>query len=424
MSRKVNNLMYAAGPGMVGTIRTGIELTEPVDRQTLEQAARKAAKRFPYFAVKMERRGTEYVLKPNDRPFMISPEGQCVTLGGEESNEHMFAFAYDGNRMYVDTSHFITDGVGKYLFIKTVLYYYLSALHPDETFDTRTIALAGSEVPEAEMEEDPYPSELLPETGVGGNGRPEEVFKLEDQPQGYEHADEWTSFVFSISQKDMMTFASSLDGSPATFIASLMYKAITECHPDNQRPVVCGMQHQFRKALKKPHSHHCHVNVAPIVYPNRLRNKDVGLLNTIARGSLIIRADDENDILTINSHVRNERAIRGMTIEEKREYMRKAILEGIGENTFEVSYTGWVPWSGLDKYITNVIPYFDMTLSGGLSIEIFSVRDVFSVNIMQRNGDRKYVDRFAALLREFGISFREKEGKRFKLCGFRVPSSE
>ena len=71
-----------------------------------------------------------------------------------------------------------------------------------------------------------------------------------------------------------------------------------------------------------------------------------------------------------------------------------------------------------------MIPYFDMTLSGGLSIEIFSVRDVFSVNIMQRNGDRKYVDRFAALLREFGISFREKEGERFKLCGFRVPSSE
>ncbi len=45
MSRKVNNLMYAAGPGMLGTIRTGIELTEPVDRQALEQAVRKASER-------------------------------------------------------------------------------------------------------------------------------------------------------------------------------------------------------------------------------------------------------------------------------------------------------------------------------------------------------------------------------------------
>ena len=421
MSWKVNNLIYAAGPGMLGTIRTGIELTEQVDRQALEQAVRKAAKRFPYFAVKMVRKRSEYVFEPNSRPFVISPEGRCVTLGSEESNGHMFAFAYDGNRLYVDTSHFVTDGVGKYPFIKSVLYYYLSSLHPDELFDTRTIALAGSEVPEAEMQDDPYPPEPLPENPVGGNARPDEVFMLRDQPQGYEHADDWTSFVFRISQKDMMAHASSLDGSPAAFIASLMYKAITQCHPGTRLPVVCGMQHQFRKALKKPYSHQCHVNVAPIIYPDRMRNKDMELLNTIARGSLIIRADDANDILTINRHVRNEQAIRGMTIEEKREYMCKVILDEIGENTFEVSYTGRVPWSGLDKYITNVVPYFDMTFSGGLSIEIFSVRDIFSVNIMQRSGDRKYAEQFAALLKEFGISFEADEEEQFSLCGFSVP---
>lgn len=424
MSRKVNNLMYAAGPGMLGTIRTGIELTEPVDRQALEQAVAKAAEKFPYFAVKMVLKGSEYLFEPNDRPFVISPEGRCVTLGSEESNEHMFAFAYDGNRIYVDTSHYITDGVGKFPFIKTVLYYYLSALHPDEAFDTQTVAPVGSGAPEVPAEDDPYPPELLPENPVGGNGRPEKAFMLPDQPQGYEHADEWTSFVFSISQKDMMAYASSLDGSPATFIASLMYKAITECHPGNRLPVVCGMQHQFRKALKKPYSPLCHVNVAPIVYPDRLRNKDVELLNTIARGSLIIRADDASDILTINRHVLNGKAIRGMTLEEKRAYMRREILDGIGENTFEVSYTGRVPWSGLDKYIRNVMPYFDMTLSGGLSIEIFSVRDVFSVNIMQRNNDRQYVDRFAALLKEFGIPYEEYEPERFGVCGFQVPENE
>jgi len=421
LSQKVNNLMYAAGPGMLGTIRTRIDLTEPVDWQMLDQAVQMAAERFPYFAVKLARKGSEYVFELNDRPFVVSPEGRCVTLGSEENNGHMFAFAYDGNRIFVDTSHFITDGVGKFPFIKTVLYYYLSAMHPDEAFDTQMIALACSKVPDAEAEDDPYPQEPLPETPLCGNTRPEEVFMLRDQPQGYEHADEWTSFVFQISQKDMMAYASSLDGSPATFIASLMYKAITKCHPDNRLPVVCGMQHQFRKALKNPCSHLCHVNVAPIVYPDRLRNKDVELLNTIARGSLIIRADDPNDILTINRHVRNEQAIRSMTLEEKREYMRREILDGIGENTFEVSYTGRVPWSGLDKYITNVVPYFDMTLSGGLSIEIFSVRDVFSVNIMQRNGDRKYVERFAALLKEFYISFEESEGEPFGICGFGVP---
>ena len=421
MSRKVSNLMYAAGPEMLGTIRTGIEMTEPVDRQALEQAVRKAAEQFPYFAVKMVRKGSEYLFEPNSRPFVVSPEGRCVTLGSEESNGHLFAFAFDGNRIYVDTSHYITDGMGKYPFIQAVLYDYLSALHPEETFDVQPAAPAGCGAPEAGAEEDPYPQEPLPETPVVGVARPDEVFTLRDQPQGYAHADEWTSFVFSIKQKDMMAHASSLDGSPATFIATLMYKAITECHPENRLPVVCGMQHQFRKALKKPYSHLCHVNVAAIVYPDRLRDRDVELLNTIARGSLLIRADDASDVVTINRHVQNEKAMQRMTLEEKREFMRREILDGIGENTFEVSYTGRVPWGGLDKYILNVMPYFDMTLSGGLSIEIFSVRDVFSVNIMQRNGDRKYAERFAALLKEFGISFEQKEPERFSVCGFQVP---
>jgi hypothetical protein len=62
-----------------------------------------------------------------------------------------------------------------------------------------------------------------------------------------------------------------------------------------------------------------------------------------------------------------------------------------------------------------------MTLSGGLSIEIFSVRDIFSVNIMQRNGNRQYVERFAALLKVFGISFEEDEAERFGICGFSIP---
>jgi hypothetical protein len=219
-----------------------------------------------------------------------------------------------------------------------------------------------------------------------------------------------------------MSFASSLDGSPATFIASLMYRTIADCHPENRLPMVCGMQHQFRKALGKPVSHMCHVNVVPIIYPNKLKNWDIERLNTIARGQLIIGASVENDILTVNEHIRNEKLIRDMPLSKKHDHMRKALLKGIGKNTFEVSYTGRVPWSGLDKYITNVVPYLDLTVSGGLSIEIFSVGDVFSINIMQRNGNRQYTDRFAALLEETGVEYTAEEPEHFQLSGFQLPN--
>lgn len=420
-NHRVNNLLYAAGPDLINAIRLEITLTEPVEVPALKTALEEAAIRFPYYAVKLVRQAEEYRMAPNPLPFVVSPEGRTVTLGSRESNDHLFAFAFDGCRLYVDTVHFITDGNGMFPFLKTILYYYLSILHPEDSFDTAEIALAGSAVPEAEAEDYPYPDEPLAAEPLGTLSRPEAPFMLPGQPQGYAHIREWTSFRYQIGQKDLMAFVSGVDGSPATFIASLMYLAIAQLHPENRLPIVCGMQHQFRRALGRPSSHLCHVNIIPMVYPVSLRGKDIERLNTIARGMLILRADDANDVLTINEHVRNEKRIQEMTLSQKHDHMRSVILDGIGQNTFEASYTGRVAWSGLDKYILNVVPYLDMTLSGGISIEIFSVNDIFSINIMQRSGNAAYADRFAGLLRENGVAYVSDPPSPFSLCGFQLP---
>ena len=421
MSYRVNNLLYAAGPDLVNAIRLEITLTEPVDVPALREALGKAALRFPYYAVKLVQCASEYRMEANELPFVLSPEGRTVTLGTRESNYHLFAFAWDGCRLYIDTVHFITDGNGLFPFLKTILYYYLHLLHPEYPFDTEEICLAGTSVPHGEGDDDPYPEEPLPEQPLGSLSRPEEVFRLPGQPQGYENAEGWTSFRYRIRQRDMMSFVSSVDGSPATFIASMAVQAITAQHPENRLPLVCGMQHQFRKALGRPLSHLCHVNIVPIVYPERLWKKDIQQLNTMARGTLILRADDANDILTVNAHIRNEKRIREMTLPQKREYMYRVILDGIGRNTFEVSYTGRVSWSGLDRYILDVAPYLDLTLSGGISIEIFSVNELFGINLMQRSCDPVYAARFAALLTENGIPYVSDPPAHFSLCGFRLP---
>ena len=197
-------------------------------------------------------------------------------------------------------------------------------------------------------------------------------------PNGYDTMSFWRAYRFRIKNRDMMSFLSGVDGSPATFITTLMYKAITAVHPDETLPVVCGMQHQFRGAVGRRHSHLCHVNIVPMVYPDMLRDEPIDMLNTIGRGILITQADDLNDVLTVNAHILNEKAIKYMTIPEKHDYMRRVVVDGIGKNTFEVSYTGYVRWCGLEKYMADIIPLLDMSLSGGISIEIFSLEETFS----------------------------------------------
>jgi len=141
----------------------------------------------------------------------------------------------------------------------------------------------------------------------------------------------------------------------------------------------------------------------------------------MARGTIIVRADDENDRLSVNTHILNEKKISEMSLAEKHDYMKNELLNGIGKNTFEVSYTGRVPFSGLDKYILNFEPIIDMSLSGGISIEIFSLGDCFCINVMQRNVIDKYFCCFVELFTEYNIKCETLPPVHFEINDFVLP---
>jgi hypothetical protein len=311
------------------------------------------------------------------------------------------------------------DGTGNMLSILMLLYEYLHIVHPDEEFDLSKIPQPGDKIHPEELTKEPYPTEPIPSNPLGGRDRPEKVFKLDDMPQGYDNMKDWTSFRIKIPQKEMMVYASSVDGSPATFISSLIYMAISDLHPENQLPIVCGMQHQFRPALGNMRSHSSHVCIVPIVYPDHYKNREIDSINTLGRGALIINADIEQDKLIVNEHIRNADRIKGLTFSQKHELMQEIVLSGIGENTFGVSYVGKISFCGMDRYIQSFTPYLDMTLSGGISTEIIALGDYFVVSIMQRNSDDKYVKRIRELLAEKGIHCLVEEPEHFEICSFK-----
>ncbi|MBR3166295.1 MAG: hypothetical protein IKF16_09030 [Lachnospiraceae bacterium] len=421
MSQRPNNLFYAAGEDLRNTIRVEIRLTEPVEPAALTQAAALAASRFPYFAVTLVRDGEQFILEQNDAPFVITHGIRPVRLNSAQSGRHLISFAWEGDLLFIDTTHFIMDGQSMFPFLQTLLYCYLKILHPEAAFDESRIALPGSRIPAEEFDDDPYPDRPVPTEPLPVRKRPGEILKPAGQLQGYDNMKHWTSFIFRVQQKELMNYVSGVDGSPASFAASIMCRAIQELYPENTLPIVCGMQHQFRGALGKPRSHLCHVNIVPIVYPDSLRAAPIDRLNTIGRGTLILQADNEHDLLTVNVHIRNEQAIRDMTLSGKQKYMRRVLLDGIGNNTFEVSYTGRVNWAGLDRYISYVSPCLDLTLSGGVSVEIFSCADDFIINIMQRNEDPGIITEIRKLFEENGIVCHVEKAGHFEVAEFEMP---
>ena len=101
--------------------------------------------------------------------------------------------------------------------------------------------------------------------------------------------------------------------------------------------------------------------------------------------------------------------------------VRWIVRSSIGKNTFEVSYTGRVNWAGLDRYISYVAPFLDLTLSGGVTVEIFSCGQDFNINLMQRNEDPAIAERVKVLLAENRIDCQMERTEHYEVPGFEMP---
>lgn len=127
-----------------------IRLRDPIDRSVLRKAVDMTMQRYPYFCVRLRKKGRQYVFAENTQPVVISDTLKGTELNSESSNYHMIAFSAEGDRIVLDLFHGLTDGIGAYEVIRTLLYYYCSARY-DEKLSREGIRLAGDVISADEM---------------------------------------------------------------------------------------------------------------------------------------------------------------------------------------------------------------------------------------------------------------------------------
>ena len=107
-------------------------MSAPVNYDALLKAVETAMPRYPYFCVSPERDENDILLEYNPRPVPVFNDGRCVVLGSEECNGLLLFFGCEGNRIFLNASHYIADGMGIDPLLKTVLYFYVAELYGTE----------------------------------------------------------------------------------------------------------------------------------------------------------------------------------------------------------------------------------------------------------------------------------------------------
>ena len=103
--------------------------------------------------------------------------------------------------------------------------------------------------------------------------------------------------------------------------------------------------------------------------------------------------------------------------------MHKYVAESIEGKTFGISYVGKMDWCGLDQYVQDIHAYIgEKRTENMLLIEVMTVGEDFTINLMQSGRGRAYVDAFMEQFRLMEIPIRLIGEERYTLCDTVIPS--
>lgn len=419
MKFRPNPLLYGSNENFYGSFRIAVTMRSEVDHDVLSRSVEKAMVRYPYFSVSCEKEGNSLILKSNSRPVPVFNDAHCAILGSEESNGHLLTFGCEKNKIFLDISHYVADGMGVDPLLKTVLYLYVSELYGNEGLAFEKINMPNDAVNEEEYEYPFFeePRELDPM--YMPKKAPSEVYALD--PNSFDE-DGLYAYYLHIPQKAMMTKANPSDGSPVSYLSVMLFRAFCSLDSNIDLPVVGHVQHQYRFALKTPMNRHSLVSYVSAVLPAKANKWEIDQQNTVIRGQIILGSEVTADLGAVNRLIEAFPDRDDVSLEEKERSMREYIENSICGKTFGISYVGKAEWYGMDKYVEDIHVYIgEKDTKNMLLLEVMTIGEDFSITFMQSGRGRRYVDAFIEQLNAFDIPANVVGEGRYSLCVTRIP---
>ena len=156
-----------------------------------------------------------------------------IRLNSEESNYHLAAWKYEGNRVAFEIFHSLTDGSGVLPYIKSAMYLYLSQ-KTGKSFDPSGFRLPGDKIPESEIGN--------PFQDLDIDGAEEPLYQKPATADFYRinkaEAIDPHIFYLRLPEDQVMKYCRDNDGSPNVFCSVLLAKAARQSAVEHFR-ILC-----------------------------------------------------------------------------------------------------------------------------------------------------------------------------------------
>lgn len=391
------NRNYAGIPYLYrakGAVSTVMEVVmkEEVDGEMLQVAVNFTVSRHPYFKSSLQERQGDYYIAENEMPFEVKETKELRSLGSKELNFHLMDITYSGKKIFVAFHHALCDGLGARRFVETLVCYYCEFKYgvniengdgtlpkPGDILDPFAYGMYPMEdVPMPETIKDGYALPEVPETMDG------------DTDYRYE---------FTLNNDSLMAYSKKIGASPAIVVALIVSKAIHTVHPDADKPVLCSMASNLREGLHAENTFKNCVNSINLPY-----HPNASFEEQAAEYKQIIKAHKEENYV--------KRCANGMvylfqrldaldTLEAKKAAM--AMFDNIRINSYSLSYTGRLDLTECERFIDSMHLYSGG--NNGLFVNMMSVGNTTTIDILQSFTDESYVNTIKELLQEAEIAY-------------------
>ena len=402
-------MLFMSSPSHPNTMGVLFVLKEPVDGDILKDVVEELRVRFPYFYVKPVARDNDVTTGSNPLPMTVRNTWNPIHFNGEESNFHLAAWKYEGNRLAFEISHSITDGAGVLPYAKSALYLYLSR-KTGMTFDPEGFRLPGSEIPESEVGN--------PFAGLDVDGAEPPLYTKPSIPDFFRLRDEnehdsLVTYV-KLSEAQLMQYCKDYDGSPNAFMAVMFARAMRHLDPASEKTINISIAIDHKAMLGSTGNYCMQAYVVEVDFPKNRPLDDLLKSCTIARGQIMLQAQPENSLWAMKQKKALYAKLDQMPLDMKLGVIAKSA--GAARWTAGISYVNNRSFGPLDPYIEQ---FYVLAESGveDVGLEIACFNNSFFLAIAQNFSSDAFVRAFLDELSSVGIAYEVMNKELMRLCG-------